>query len=61
MEILGRIFATIGAGAVLTALTCVSLLIGVLVNGMIFLMTGRQVDRYLRSKGGEVWEPGSVQ
>jgi hypothetical protein len=61
MEIIGRLFASIGAGGVLSALTFVSLLIGVLINGMIILMAGKSIDRYLKKKGKEVWEPGSVQ
>jgi hypothetical protein len=61
MEIIGRIFAAIGAGGVLAALTFVSLLIGVLVHGMIILMAGKPIDDYLRKKGEEVWEPGSVK
>ena len=61
MEIFGRIFATIGAGGVLAALTFVSLLIGVLINGMIALMGGKPIDDILRKKGQEVWEPGSVK
>lgn len=60
MEILGRIFAAIGAGGVLMALTFVSLLIGVLIHGMILLMAGKPIDDYLRKKGHEVFEPGKV-
>ncbi len=61
MEILGRIFAGIGAGGIITALVGVSLLIGVLVHGMIILMAGKAIDRHLRKKGEEVWEPGTVE
>jgi hypothetical protein len=61
MEIVGRIFAAIGAGGVLFALTFVSLLIGVLVHGMIILMAGKPIDDYLRKKGKEVFEPGQVK
>jgi hypothetical protein len=61
MELLGRVFATIGAGGVLAALTFVSLLIGVLINGMILLMAGKPIDDYLRKKGQEVYEPGSAK
>lgn len=43
----GVLFATIGAGAILSALTFVSLLIGVLVNSMIVLMCGPIIDRML--------------
>jgi hypothetical protein len=59
MELLGRIFAGIGAAGVLGALTFVSLLIGVLVHGMIILMAGKPIDDYLRKKGEDVYEPGS--
>lgn len=61
MDTFGRIFAAIGAGGVLTALTFVSLLIGVLVHGMIALMGGKPIDDLLRKKGQEVWQPGSVK
>jgi len=61
MEIVGRIFAAIGAGGVLFALTFVSILIGVLVHGMIILMAGKPIDDYLRKKGKEVFEPGQVK
>ena len=61
MELFGRIFAAIGAGGILLALTGVSLLIGVLIHGMILLMAGKPIDDYLRKKGQEVWEPGTVE
>ena len=61
MEIIGRIFAAIGAGGVLMALTFVSLLIGVLIHGMILLMAGKPIDDYLRKKGHEAFEPGNVK
>jgi|GEM_PF-487965 hypothetical protein len=61
MEIIGRIFAAIGAGGVLTALTFVSLLIGVLIHGMILLMAGKPIDDYLSKKGHEVFEPGNLK
>lgn len=61
MELLGRIFAGIGAGGVLAALTFVSLLIGVLVHGMILLIAGKPIDDYLRKKGHEVSEPGQLR
>jgi hypothetical protein len=44
---IGVLFATIGAGLILGALTFVSALIGVLVNAMIVLMAGPLVDRAL--------------
>ena len=61
MEFLGRVFAGIGAGGVLAALTFVSLLIGVLINGMIILMAGKPIDGYFRKRGDEVFEPGSLK
>jgi hypothetical protein len=61
MEILWRIFAAIGAGGVLAALTFVSLLIGVLIHGMAILMAGRPIDAYFRRKGEEATEPGSAR
>ena len=61
MEVLGRIFAGIGAGGVLAALTYVSMLIGVVVHGMILLMAGKPIDDYLRKKGQDVFEPGSIK
>src|SRR5687767_13098269 len=41
----GVLFASIGAGAILFALTFVSLLIGVVVNAMGLLIAGPLVDR----------------
>lgn len=51
------ILAAIGAGAILFALTFVSLVIGGLVNGMVALMSGPIVDgviarRQRRAAGG---------
>lgn len=46
----GVLFATIGAGAILGALTFVSLLIGVLITAMIVLMCGPIVDRVLERR-----------
>lgn len=43
----GVLFATIGAGAVLGALTFVSLLVGALINLMIVLFAGPVIDRVL--------------
>jgi hypothetical protein len=61
MEVFGRIFAAIGAGAVLAALTFVSLLIGVLVHGMIILMAGKPIDDLLRKRGESVYTPGQIR
>ena len=43
----GVVFATIGAGAVLAALTFVSTLAGVLITSMIVLFAGPVVDRFM--------------
>lgn len=43
----GVLFATIGAGAILSALTFVSLLIGAVVNAMIVLMCGPIIDQLI--------------
>ena len=48
---IGVLFATIGAGLILGALTFVSTLIGVLVNAMIALMAGPLIDRALARRG----------
>ena len=47
----GVLLATIGAGLILSALTFVSTLIGVLVNAMIVLMAGPLIDRALARRG----------
>lgn len=44
------VFAGIGAGAILFALTFVSLVIGGLVNAMIVLMAGPLVDRFVPAR-----------
>lgn len=61
MEVLGRIFAGIGAGGILAALAFVSILIGVVIQGMIMLVGGKPVDDFLRKKGQDVFEPGSIK
>lgn len=50
MRIIGIIFATLGAGMILFALTFVSLMVGGLVNMMVVLMSGPLVDRLLARK-----------
>lgn len=60
MDIIGRVLAAIGAAGVLTALTFVSLLIGVLIHGMAILMAGKPIDDYFRKKGEDIYEPGSA-
>ena len=47
----GVLFASIGAGLILGALTYVSLLIGVVIHFMIILMSGPLVDRVLAKRG----------
>jgi hypothetical protein len=61
MEIAGRIFAGIGAAAVLAALTFVSILIGIIIHGMAILMAGKPIDGYFRRKGEQTYEPGSAK
>ncbi len=61
MELFGRIFAGIGATAVIGALIFVSLLIGVLVHLMIVLMAGKPIDAWFRKRGQKVFTPGSLQ
>jgi hypothetical protein len=50
LEIFGRVFAGLGAGMIIFALTFVTLLIGVLVNAMIALMSGPVIDRLVAKK-----------
>jgi len=50
MRIFGIVFATLGAGMILFALTYVTLVVGGLVNGMVVLMAGPLVDRLLAKK-----------
>jgi hypothetical protein len=61
MEFFGRVFASIGAAGVLTALTFVSVLIGIIIHGMLILMAGKPIDDYFRKKGEQVYEPGSAK
>lgn len=50
MELFGVIFATLGAGMVLFALTYVTLLVGAIVNAMVVLMSGPLIDRLVARK-----------
>lgn len=50
METLIRIFAALGAGMILFALTYVTLLVGGLVNGMVVLISGPIVDRIVAKR-----------
>jgi hypothetical protein len=51
---LGVLLATIGATLILSALTFVSTLIGVIVNAMIVLMCGPLIDRAMGKRRGSV-------
>ncbi len=50
METIVRIFAALGAGMILFALTYVTLLVGGIVNGMVVLMAGPIVDKIVARK-----------
>jgi hypothetical protein len=50
LEVFGRVFAGLGAGMIIFALTFVTLLIGVLVNAMIALMSGPVIDRLVAKR-----------
>ena len=51
MRIIGIVFATLGAGMILFALTYVTLVVGGLVNGMVVLMAGPLIDKMLAKRG----------
>ncbi|HKV74987.1 MAG TPA: hypothetical protein VJN95_10750 [Gemmatimonadales bacterium] len=50
MELFGRIFAGIGAAAILFALTFVTLLVGGLVNGMLVLYGEKTINELLAKR-----------
>jgi len=50
MSAFGVIFATLGAGMILFALTYVTLLVGAIVNAMVVLMSGPLIDRLVARK-----------
>jgi hypothetical protein len=50
MERFGIIFAALGAGMILFALTYVTLLVGAIVNAMVLLMSGPLIDRLVTRK-----------
>ena len=50
METIVRIFAALGAGMILFALTYVTLLVGGIVNGMVELISGPLVDKQVARK-----------
>jgi hypothetical protein len=49
---LGVVLASIGATLILSALAFVSTLVGVLINGMIVIVSGPLIDRLLARRGG---------
>ena len=61
MEIVGRIFAGIGAAGVLCALTFVSILIGIIIHGMVILMAGKPIDGFFQKRGETPFEPGTIK
>jgi len=61
MEVLGIIFAIVGAAGVLGALTYVSILAGILIHGMIIIMAGPIIDGFFKKKGEQVYQPGSAK
>jgi hypothetical protein len=48
---IGVLLATIGATLILSALTFVSTLVGVLINAMIVLVSGPLIDRMMTRRG----------
>lgn len=50
MSTFAIIFAALGAGMILFALTYVTLLVGAIVNGMVVLMAGPVIDRIANRK-----------
>ena len=50
MALFGVIFAALGAGMILFALTYVTLLVGAIVNAMVVLMSGPLIDRLAARK-----------
>ena len=50
MELFAVVFAALGAGMILFALTFVTLLVGALVNGMVVLMSGPLIDKLVARK-----------
>ena len=50
METIVVLFAALGAGMILFALVFVTLLVGGLVNGMVVLISGPVLDRFLDKK-----------
>jgi len=48
LHTIGVVFATLGAGMILFALTYVTLLVGAIVNAMVVLMAGPVIDRFVK-------------
>src|SRR5688500_228654 len=64
METFGVVFATLGAGMILFALTFVNLLVGALVNGLVVVVSGPRIDKLVArtrypSLGGSVTSPSA--
>lgn len=52
LNLIGTVFAALGAGMILFALTYVTLLVGALVNAMVVLMAGPVIDRFVKDQPG---------
>jgi hypothetical protein len=50
LNLIGIVFATLGAGMILFALTYVTLLVGAIVHAMVILMAGPVIDRILKEQ-----------
>lgn len=50
LNLVGIIFAALGAGMILFALTYVTLLVGAIVNAMVVLMAGPIIDKVLKEQ-----------
>ncbi len=48
LNTIGTIFAALGAGMILFALTYVTLLVGAIVHAMAILMAGPLIDRFVK-------------
>lgn len=46
LNLIGTVFAALGAGMILFALTYVTLLVGAIVNAMVVLIAGPLIDRF---------------
>ncbi|MFN2315230.1 MAG: hypothetical protein ABR551_07165 [Gemmatimonadales bacterium] len=50
LNLIGIVFAALGAGMILFALTYVTLLVGAIVNAMVVLMAGPIIDRFVKEQ-----------